>query len=126
MVWSGDPRLELRIGVKTERRSLRTARRYEVWRYCEDGSEQCIGAWKLIEFPQILHDIALMRAGAEGRAVDSVARIELANQAKEKANADAYRDAAGPIMDHGARLVHDRTQPKQTFRQVGGLRDETK
>lgn len=125
-MWTGDPRLELRIGILKEKATGRTARRYEVWRHCEDGSDQRIGTWRMDEYGQILHDLAVMRAGAEGREVSVLDRIDTHNAKIEKANADKYKDAAGVILDHGARLLHDTTQPKQTFRQVGGLRDEKK
>lgn len=124
IIWTGDPRLELRVGVLTEKATRRTARRYEVWRTMEDGREERIGTWRLDEFHTILHDVATMRAGAEGKIPSVTDRIDKANEAHERKIMDKYRDSVGQVIDHGARLLHDRTQPKNVFRGMPGRRDE--
>lgn len=130
IVWKGDPRLFLAIGVAEEtRRGFKTgrvARRYEVHREHEDGRTDLIGHWRMEEFGQILHDVALMRAGHEGRAEGVLDRIDKSNAAIEKAQSDVFRDKMGEMIDHAARLTHDLQEGRSTFRQVGGFRDEPK
>lgn len=128
MVWGGDPRLFLAIGVAEEtlsgRRTGRVARRYEVHREMEDGRTELLGHWRMDEFHRILHDLVLMRAGAEGRATSVLDRIDTANAQKEKANSDEFRELYGEMLDWGARLNHDLKEGRSTFRQVGGFKPD--
>ena len=118
IIWTGDPRLELRMGILEETRSGRktgrVARRYEVWRNMEDGSEQRIGHWTMAEMHMILHDVARMRAGAEGKIDGVEARIDKANAAIEKEQSAIYRDRMGEMLDHAARLNHDLAEGRKS------------
>jgi hypothetical protein len=125
ILWPGDPRLELRMGIISDRTGKIRARRYEVWRNMEDGSEQRLGHWRLEEFDRILLDLGPMRLDAPGH-VDAVDRIEKHNQAHEAKVWQRGRDAMGEMMSHAASILHDTTQPKNVFRQVGGMRDKVK
>lgn len=123
--WSGDPDLDLRQGVVEEMRSGRptgkiVARRWEVWRHCEDGVDRMIGHWRMEEFDRILYDLATMRAGAEGRTTGAVDRIDKANDANEKRVWEKGRDAYGEMLEHLAKLWHDRNNPKTVFRGMPG------
>lgn len=122
--WSGDPSLDLRQGVVEEMRSGRptgkiVARRWEVWRHCEDGVDRMIGHWRMEEFDQILYDLARMRADAPGH-VDVVDSIEAGNQANEKRIWASWRDSQGEMLEHMAKLWHDRNNPKNVFRGMPG------
>lgn len=99
------------------------AKRYEVWRWNEDGTETIIGHWTIEEFDRILFDIVTMRAGAEGRAESVIDRIDAGNSEIEKKNSAAFRDSYGEMREHFQRLVHDRTQPANIFRGIPGRRD---
>lgn len=136
--WPGDPRLELRMGVMevAEGRISRTlgrwvnkgeilGRRYEVWRRCEDGVERRVGSWTLEEFDRIILDLSGMRLDSPGH-VDTQAKIDTTNAEIEAAAMRDYRDAQGEILEHGAKLLHDTTQPKNVFRGMPGRRDEPK
>jgi hypothetical protein len=128
VIWPGDPHLTLELAV-VEARDRTTGkrhvgRRYEVWRACEDGMDRLIGHWRLDEKHAILPELARMRIEAPGH-VDVVESMRAGNARVEAATRDKYRDAMGACLDHAARLLHDRTQPKTTFRQVGGRRDDS-
>lgn len=122
--WGGDPDLTLAQGVVEETRSGRltgkiVARRWEVWRMCEDGVDRMIGHWRMEEFDRILFDLAAMRAEAPGHVfVDDA--IEKANVANEKRVWAPYREKSFEMKEHMAKLWHDRTQPKNVFRQMPG------
>lgn len=120
-----DPRLYLKYKVvhKQTRQGKATGRRYEVHRHCEDGKHRMIGHWLVEEFDSIYADVVTMAAGAAGR-IDSVEdRIDKHNAGIEADNSRETQDALGAMIDHGTRLVHDRTQPKNIFRGIPGLRD---
>lgn len=128
--WTGDRHLFLAIGVAEETRSGRKtgriARRYEVHREYDDGRTELIGHWRMEEFDRILYDLAIMRAGAEGRTEGVLDRIDKSNAEIEAEQSRAFRDSYGEMLDHAARLTHDLQEGRSTFRQVGGLRDEPK
>jgi hypothetical protein len=122
ITWTGDPRLELRIGTLETPKvngKRRVARRYEVWRNMEDGREERIGHWTMAELGMILHDVAVMKAGGEGRIDNVSSRIDLANAKVEKDQSDKYRDAMGEMLDHAARLNHDLTEGRKSHYGVG-------
>lgn len=99
------------------------ARRYEVWRHCEDGQERRIAHWRMEERDRIIWDLARMRAEAPGHEdINDV--LDRGNAAVEQANADAFRDSYGEMLDHAMRLAHDTTQPGHTFRGMPGFRDK--
>lgn len=129
IIWGGDPDLFLAVGVVEEvrngQKTGRVARRYEVFSE-KDGTPTLLGHWRMDEFHRILHDIVLMRAGATGREESVLDRIDKDNAKIEKDNSDDFRQHYGEMLDHAARLVHDRQEGPNTFRQVGGLRDEPK
>ncbi len=131
IAWRGDIRLELRMGTATakkagydentkrfQRRGDIVARRYEVWRQMEDGTELRIGHWRLEEFDRILLDLAEMDPRSPGH--EAVAdRLDKADAATEKAKSAEFREAAGPMLEHQMRLAHDRNNPLVTFHQAG-------
>lgn len=122
--WSGDPDLDLRQGVVEEMRSGRptgkiVARRWEVWRHCEDGVDRLIGHWRMEEFDRILFDLAAMRAEAPGH-VDVIDSIDAKNLAAEAAIWEPWRQAQGEMLEHMAKLYHDRNNPKNVFRGMPG------
>lgn len=126
--WSGDPDLDLRQGVVEEMRSGRptgkiVARRWEVWRHCEDGVDRIIGHWRMEEFDRILFDLARMRAEAPGH-VDVVESIDKGNAATEAAIWQKGHDAYSEMMEHMLKLWHDRNNPKNVFRGMPGLNPE--
>jgi hypothetical protein len=134
LAWSGDPRLWLGVGVLTAPRRMQhpttrrwlnrgdvVARRYEVWRHNEDGTDTKIGSWLIGEFDRILFDLQQMRAGAEGRIEDVTVRIDKHNDALDKANSAKVRDAAGAMHEHALLLGHDRGNPRHTFRGMPGM-----
>lgn len=136
ILWAGDPDLELRQGVVQAQRRVQhpktgawlnrgdiIARRWEVWRHCEDGVDRKIGGWRMEEFDRILMDIAGMRLGAPN-TTPVLDRIDAANAEMEAKASKLYRDAMGEALEHGAKLFHDTTFGPNTFRQVGGLRDD--
>lgn len=129
VLFAGDPDLELRMAIIERRKYGRpdgiVARRYEVWRHCEDGQERMIGHWRLEEFGQILQDVALMSAAARGRAPGVEERIDKANAEVEKAQTDQFVDAVGETLEHALRLHHDTENPRNIFRGIPGQRDKT-
>lgn len=126
IAWPGDPDLELHQGVVTDPTGRKIlARRWEVWRNCEDGQCRLIGHWRMEEYDKIVFDLARMRADSPG-FVPTADRVDAANDEIEKANTAQFRDSMGAAIDHGARLLADTTGPKQTFRGIPGLRDEPK
>lgn len=139
LAWRGDIRLELRVGVALAKRSGYdentkrhqrmgdiVARRYEVWRQMEDGTDQRIGHWRLEEFDRILLDLAGMDPRSPGH-IPVADRLEKADAAVEKAKSAEFREAAGPMLEHQMRLAHDRNNPGVTFHQAGwdGPREST-
>jgi hypothetical protein len=134
LAWAGDPRLDLRVGVLSAHKRMQhptthrwvnrgdmIAKRYEVWRYNEDGTETLVAHWRIDEFDRILFDLQQMRAGAEGLIPDVIERIDVKNAKVEAANDQRIHDSLGAARDHAARLAHDLSQPKHTFRQMPGL-----
>lgn len=120
-----DPRLYLKYRViEHPKKPGVKGRRYEVHRHCEDGQVRMIGHWRLEEFDMIWPDMQKMAAGAAGRIAGVEDRIDSHNDGMERDNSRATQEAMGEMMDHAVRLVHDRTQPKNVFRQMPGLRDD--
>lgn len=126
--WSGDPNLELRQGVIEEVKWGRptgkiVARRWEVWRHCEDGTDQQIGHWRMEEFEQILFDLSRMRAGAPGHenVIDVIEKHEAEN---DKRIWGQWRESQGAMLEHLSKLYHDTHEPKNVFRGMPGLNPE--
>lgn len=132
MVWRGDSRLRLKVGVITAQKRVQhpvtgkwlnrgdiVAKRYEVWRHNEDGTDTIIGHWRMEEFDRILFDLVQMDPRTPGH-VPVEERIDKANAEVDKQNSREFQEAVGKYLDHKLRLVHDRTQPKNTFRFAEG------
>lgn len=130
--WAGDPRLDLREGVIESqkyqyvpdlKRHVQAgeiiARRWEVWRVCEDGVERLLAHWLPVEFDRILFDIAMMRMDSPAH-VDVVDQIEAANTENEKKVWTPYRESQLTMLDHLVRLKVEREEGKHIFHQVGG------
>lgn len=131
LAWRGDPRLELRMGIATAKRSGPDSmtgkwkrrgdivgRRYEVWRAMEDGGEQRIGHWRLEEFDRLLLDLATMDPRSPGHE-NLADRLEREERKIEKVKSDEFREAVAPMLEHQMRLAHDTTQPLVFFPQAG-------
>lgn len=122
MGWPGDPRMYIAIGV-VRVPGIGTARRYEVWRLCEDGEDRFIGGWKLEEKDKIVFDLTRMRPDSPGFV--SAADQMKEHNAKLEAQAQAdYEDAAGEMMSHLSSIVSETNTGKNTFRQMPGRRDD--
>jgi hypothetical protein len=122
--WGGDPLLELRQGVVEEMRSGRltgkiVARRWEVWRHMENGKEEMIGHWRMEEFDRILFDLAGMRVEAPNH-VDVIDKIDAANDANMERIWAPGRAKLADMMEHMAKLNHDRNNPRNVFRGMPG------
>jgi hypothetical protein len=122
--WSGDPSLYLGQGLVEETRGGRptgkiVARRWEVWRYCEDGVERLIGHWRMEDFDRICYDLARMRAEAPGHE-DVIDAIERHEKEAEERVWQPYRESMGEMMEHMTKLWHDRNNPRNTFRGMPG------
>lgn len=135
MGFPGDHRLWLGQGVITAklggfdeavgrivRRGDILGRRWEVWRDCEDGETRLIGAWKMNEFDRILIDLASLRMDSPGH-VDTIDQIDAHNAAVDADNSRDVQDVLGAALEHTTLLVHDRTEPRNVFRGMPGLRD---
>lgn len=126
--WPGDPDLDLRQGVVEEVKWGRptgkiVARRWEVWRHCEDGVDRMIGNWRMEEFDRIIFDLTHMRAEAPKKEA-AIDRIERLNDENEKAVWEPFRQSQGAMIEHYAKLYHDTHGPKNVFRGMPGLNPE--
>lgn len=120
-----DPRLYMRVGYITDQFGRKVDERAEVRRHNEDGTDTEIGAWMPSEVGQIPTELRMMRLGVAGH--ESVLdRIDRHNAALERSRGTAFRESYGEMLEHFSALVHDRTQPRNTFYQVGGRRDDKK
>lgn len=106
--WRGDPALELRIGLITDRRGNHVGKSLEVWRNCEDGMARRIGRWKMSESDQIIHDLIAMDIRTPGR-VNGIDAIEKADEAAERQRKRDFAEAYGPLAEHALALARDRT-----------------
>ena len=139
ILWQGDPNLEL--GMETYSAPVTgwftipttgkqvyvqkgdiLARRYAVYRHCEDGTTQRIGHWRLEDFDRILMDIAPMRLDAPNRE-STIDRIDRENAEAERDNDRAVMDAMGAGLEYTLKLDHDINQGRNVFRGMPGLRD---
>lgn len=116
--WRGYPNLELRQGVLKLPNGM-VGRRWEVWTYTPDGSEEMVAHWKLHELDQILLDMVQMDPHTPNR-VPTIDRIDQANEKREREALDAYRDSMGEMLDHAERLRHDITEGPNVFRGFPG------
>lgn len=114
LMWTGDPRLWLGIGVLENKVTRKTGRRLEVWRDNEDGTTSMIGHWLPTEQYRVLYDLANMRADRPN-AVSVEDRIDKHNDALEKAATEKATEATIEMLDHAIRLEHDRNNPRQKF-----------
>jgi hypothetical protein len=101
--WPGDPDLWLGIGVIEDKRNRRTGKRLEVWRSCEDGTDQLVGHWHPAEQFRVLYDLCQMRAEAPGH-VDVATRLEKSDAAAEEAAAQLWRENQFQALEHAAWL----------------------
>lgn len=122
--WPGDPNLSIHQGVLKDPKGKIVARRWEVWRACEDGKSRIIGHWRMEEYDRIVWDLTRMRLDSPGH-VDTVAAIEKQNDEKEARESAKLRDKMGEMHDHFIRLVVDRSGPKNHFEQVGKALPDT-
>lgn len=119
MGWPGDPMLSLHIGIRTAKKSGfdknigrwvragdEVARRYEVWRHCEDGVDRIIGAWKMEDHGQIIFDLAMLRMDAPNHEL-TIDKLEASDARREKENSDKFAEAAGPALDHLASIKRE-------------------
>lgn len=129
----GDPRLSLGVGVLTAPKRMYApevkrvvnrgevvARRYEVWRYCEDGEDRIIGSWPLENLQMILPELSKARLDSPGHE-DATTRIDQANKELEDKASRQIKDSAGEMMEHALKLDHDRNNPRNVFRGIGGM-----
>lgn len=127
VLWAGDPRLFLSMGTVTANRrawieSLGryvnkgeiVARRYEVWRWGEDGNAHLIGTWRVEDFDRILWDLAPLRLDSPGHK-DALTAIDEHNEAVEKENSRKFKEATMEGLEHQVRLWHDRENPRNRF-----------
>lgn len=125
--WAGDPRLFLSMGIitasrggwvealqRTVRKGEVLARRYEVWRWGEDGQAHLIGTWKVEHFDRILMDLAPLRLDSPGH-VDTLKAIDDHNAALEKDRSDKVKESLMEGLEHQVRLWHDRNSPRNRF-----------
>ena len=130
--WRGDPRLELHVGILTAERygfspqckryvnkGELMAKRWEVWRHCEDGTDQRIASWEYDKMHDILLDLVKMDPNSPAHtSVED--RIDASNRLKENKLARQYQEKLGEMMEHAGKLHHDTTQPRNVFRGVPG------
>lgn len=128
--WRGDPRLELRLGVLTAashgrshgrffRKGDIVAYRYEVWRHNEDGTDTEVIHRAAKDWHEIIPELVQLDPRTPGH-VDTMTKIEAANKAQESANTRAFNDAYGEMTEHLWKLVSDRQDGPNTFRQMPG------
>lgn len=135
ILWQGDPRLYLSIGVvQAERRAYVdelkryvskgeiVARCYEVRRHGEDGEDHLIGRWPVEQFDRILFDLAPMRLDSPGH-VDALDAIDRHNAEMEKAASTRMKEVLFEGLEHGLKLAHDRHEGRNRFRGFPGQRD---
>lgn len=122
LVWAGDPTLWLGIGV-IEQQHREVARRLEVWKHCADGADRLVGSWHPSEAFRVCSDLAEMRADKPGGST-VLADIDRHNEMMEKAAEQRIEDVLAEATEYMAKLHADTSGPRQTFRQVGGKRDE--
>lgn len=130
--WRGDPRLELRIGVITtnragvdphtkryQRKGDKVAWRWEVWRNCEDGTEQRILQRKAEEIVDIIPSLITQDPRTPGfePVMDTVTRE---HDAAHKERATAIGEAIGEKQEHLWKLVGDSQNGRTTFRGLPG------
>jgi len=130
MGWPGDPRMYLAIGVMEKKnrstgKIVDTGRRYEVWRFNEDGTDTIVGHWHLNERDMIIWDLTRMRSESPGH-VDTDLAVDLHNDKLEKDIEDKIIDAKGEMLEHALKLNHDITEGRNVFRGMPGTRDEPK
>lgn len=138
MVWVGDPRLELRMGIVVANRRVWVdelgryaspgeviARRYEVWRHGEDGQDHLIGTWRLEDFDRILLDLAPMRLDSPGH-VDTLEAIDRHNTMLEREASRQLREVLLDGLEYQLKLWHDRNNPRNVFRGMPGFKDRNK
>lgn len=138
VMWAGDPRLYLSMGIveaekfhwsdelkRNVHKGEIVARRYEVWRFSEDGGSELIGTWRIEDFDRILFDLAPLRLDSPGH-VDAIEQIDAHNNALEKERSDVLKGELFETLEHQIKLWHDTHNPKNVFRGIPGRRDEIK
>lgn len=128
--WRGDSRLSLRVGVLTAQRNgnhagrFRTAgtvlaRRYEVWRHNEDGTDTLILHRQLNAWHELIPALVQIDPRTPGHK-DAFTQVAKANEREHKAAADAVKEAHGEATEHLWKLVADRNNGRTTFRGMPG------
>ena len=128
--WKGDPALSLVVGVLTAskngykggkhyRKGDLVARRYEVIRHCEDGTDQRVLSRPLELIHEIIPELVRMDPRTPGFR-STFETVNAHNEMHDRANNDAVREAHGEHMEHLWKLVHDRANGPSTFRQMPG------
>lgn len=128
--WRGDPRLSLRIGIvkaasagvyhgKSRRQGDVIARRYEIWRHNEDGTDTNILYRKFSEFDTIIKDLIKLDPRTPG-FVDSMTRTLQANEREHKASATAIGEAKGEAIEHLWSIVQRERHGRLTHRGIPG------
>lgn len=136
LMWPGDPALELHMGILTAkrtgfhpqvRRHVRKgeviARRYEVW--STNFPDAPIAHWTLEEYDRIIFDMARMRLDSPGH-VDTGLAVDANNDKVIEAAQNDYAEHYMEGAEHLGKLIHDRTQPKNVFRQMPGTGEGVK
>lgn len=107
---------------------LLVAREYKKTSFIESYDLYCRGqflsSWKPTEVERILSDVALMRAGAEGRATPVSQRIRKANAQREEAAWSVWRENYHQALERFAEEAATAEDGKRFFGQVGGRKDD--
>ena len=128
--WKGDARLSLFVGILAcgkagykngvyYKEGEPMARRYEVWRHNEDGTDKRIMSRPL----HLVHEILPTMVSLDPRTPGHEATMDRIERENKKVDADkeyAIGQAHGEMTEHLWSIVHDRNNPQNTFRQVGG------
>lgn len=134
--WKGDPDLELEIEYITSSRSGfdsnfgRYVREGEIvdWRYrvtiTVNGRTQTVGRWAPNEMHMVLLDLVKMDPRTPGFR-SSFDRAQEQMDKVHRENARQLREAQGEMAEHFFSVAHDRNNPRNVFRQVGGSDERT-
>lgn len=121
--WSGDPLMDVRIGIVTEQPTGRQGHRIEIWRNNEDGSESLVQHFHPSERGFVCYELARSRTDSPGY-VPVEDRIDAHNKQLEDKASRQYQDVMGTAMDHALRLNHEREFGKTKFYGLDGFREK--
>lgn len=114
------PDLELHWFPGSERPARKAC--WIVKRWCEDGQLRALARWDPEEIESIPFCLTQMRLDSPGHE-DVCDRIDRHNAEVEDHWSRRAKDAMGEMFEHALKLHHDRNEPRNVFRQVGGRRD---